>query len=106
MIIKIMSMRASLLVKCRKPWAKGNASVLPLKHWSGKAFGHRCCRGPGVPDAKGLAMSTTALIVIILIVLLLGGGGYGYRAGWGGGPVGGIGLVILILIILLLLGVV
>ena len=38
-------------------------------------------------------MSTTALIVIILIILLLGGGGYGYRAGWGGAPVGGIGLV-------------
>ncbi len=49
-------------------------------------------------------MSTTALIVIILIILLLGGGGYGYRAGWGGAPVGGIGLVILILIILLRAG--
>jgi hypothetical protein len=55
---------------------------------------------------KGHAMSTTTLIIIILIILLLGGGGYGYRAGWGGAPVGGIGLVILILIILLLLGVV
>ena len=51
-------------------------------------------------------MSTTTLIIIILIILLLGGGGYGYRAGWGGAPVGGIGLIVLILIILLLLGVV
>jgi hypothetical protein len=52
------------------------------------------------------AMSTTALIVLILVLLLLGGGGYGYRAGWGGGPVGGIGLVVVILVVLLVMGVV
>ncbi len=51
-------------------------------------------------------MSTTTLIVIILILLLLGGGGYGYRAGWGGGPVGGIGLIVLVLIVLLVMGVI
>ena len=47
-------------------------------------------------------MST--IIVIILIVLLLGGGGYGYNAGWGAGPTGGIGLIVRILIVLLVLG--
>ena len=50
-------------------------------------------------------MSTTTLLIIIVILLLLGGGGYGYRAGWGGGPVGGIGLIIVVLIPLALTGV-
>jgi hypothetical protein len=57
-------------------------------------------------SSGGHAMSTTALIVIILIILLLGGGGYGYRAGWGVGPIGGVGLLIVVLVILLLLGVI
>jgi len=58
------------------------------------------------PNDRRSTMSTTTLIVIILILLLLGGGGYGYRAGWGGGPVGGIGLLVVVLIVLLLLGVI
>ena len=47
-----------------------------------------------------------ALLIIILIILLIGGGGYGLRSGWGGAPVGGIGLVVVILIVLLVMGVV
>lgn len=49
-------------------------------------------------------MSTTTLLIIILIILLVGGGGYGYRSGWGGGPVGVIGLVLVVLLVLLLVG--
>lgn len=46
------------------------------------------------------------LILIILLVFALFGAlpTWGYSAGWGYGPSGGLGLVLLILIILLLLG--
>ncbi|MGZ5095628.1 MAG: DUF3309 family protein [Burkholderiales bacterium] len=38
--------------------------------------------------------------------MLLGGGGYGYRSGWGGGPIGGIGLIVVVLLVLLVAGVI
>ncbi len=46
-----------------------------------------------------------AVLLIILILLLIGAlPRWGYSAGWGYYPSGGIGLVLLIIIILLLLG--
>jgi len=45
------------------------------------------------------------ILLIILILLLIGAlPRWGYSAGWGYFPSGGIGLVLLILVILLLLG--
>jgi hypothetical protein len=103
-----MSMRASLFREVPQPRPKGSYWPSTTETPMGKAAhpGIAVADNPAIPTRKGHAMSTTALIVIILIILLLGGGGYGYRSGWGGAPIGGIGLVILILIILLLLGVV
>lgn len=45
-----------------------------------------------------------SILLIILLVLLLGGGGWGYNAGWGVAPMGGIGLLLLIVVILALTG--
>lgn len=49
-------------------------------------------------------MSNLQLLIIILVVVFLLGGGYGYRAGWGNGPISGLGLLVIILIVLLLVG--
>lgn len=55
---------------------------------------------------QGETMSTTTILVIILIVILLGGGGFGYKSGWGYGPMGVIGALVVILLVLLLVGVI
>ena len=45
------------------------------------------------------------ILLIILILLLIGAfPGWGYSAGWGYYPFGGLGLVLLIVVILALLG--
>lgn len=44
------------------------------------------------------------LLLVLLVLILIGGVGpwWGYSAGWGYGPVGGVGLIVLILVIVLL----
>lgn len=45
------------------------------------------------------------VLVVILVLLLLGGlPTWGYSAGWGYWPSGGLGLILLVVIILLVLG--
>ena len=45
------------------------------------------------------------ILIIIILLLLFGGGGYGYRRGWGPGPLGGyVGIILIILVVLYLLG--
>jgi hypothetical protein len=45
------------------------------------------------------------VLVVVLILLLLGAlPTWGYSAGWGPWPAGGLGLLLLIIIVLLLLG--
>ena len=50
-------------------------------------------------------MSFGTVLLIILVLALLGAfPHWGYSAGWGYAPSGGIGLVLLIVVVLLLLG--
>jgi hypothetical protein len=50
-------------------------------------------------------MSLGTILLIILILLLIGAlPTWGYSAGWGPWPAGGLGLVLLIVLILVLMG--
>jgi hypothetical protein len=51
-------------------------------------------------------MSSTArtVLIVVLVLVLLGGPFYGYHAGWGVWPSGGLGLVLVVVLILMLLG--
>lgn len=50
-------------------------------------------------------MGLGTVLVIILVLLLLGAmPTWGYSAGWGPWPAGGVGLILLIVIILLVMG--
>jgi Protein of unknown function (DUF3309) len=58
-----------------------------------------CCQPPCLNRAMRM------ILLIILILLLIGAfPGWGYSAGWGYYPFGGIGLILLIVIILVLAG--
>jgi len=57
-----------------------------------------------VDDERERAMLGTVLLIILILLLIGALPRWGYSAGWGYYPSGGIGLVLLIIIILLLLG--
>jgi len=56
------------------------------------------------PIPREGAMLGTILLIILILLLIGALPRWGYSAGWGYFPSGGIGLVLLILVILLLLG--
>ena len=44
------------------------------------------------------------ILIVVVVLLLFGAPFYGFHAGWGAWPSGGLGLVLLIVLILMLLG--